>query len=291
MHDARTDHAAVALADGRVFVIGGYFNPEDSSAGESVTSAEIYDPGTNAWTIVDNVPDRVFWSSATLLHDGRVFVVGATDRAYPHEQRASIYDPASDEWATVADTELVRGGNSVLVLADGKVLVAGGWEPNGEEPSPRSDAALYDPATNRWADVGPMADPGFLMPLALLPDDRAIALWEPNQLFDPAKRTWTLEDGPASWAASEVVELLDGRLLAFPTENLSASAGDIYLYKPQTAAWSSAGRFIQISNMSITRLLDGRVLSAGGYLGCDHENPCATGDIASAWVFDPAGVP
>jgi len=255
-----------------------------------VHSAEIYDPARNDWTIVDNVPDRAAWTSATLLDDGRVFLIGLTSSAYPKEEKASLYDPASDTWASVAATDLVRRGSRALVLADGTVLVAGGVEPFGEEPSPRTDAAVYDPKANRWANVGPMSDPGFNMPLALLPDGRAMALWDPNQLYDPVARTWTLQDGPADWAASDVIVLLDGRLLAFPRD-LSATALDVYVYSPKTSAWSSAGQFIQISEMSVTRLIDGRVLSVGGYLGCDHENPCVTGDIASAWVFDPASVP
>lgn len=280
MHDARAGHLSVTLADGRVLVVGGF---------RDAATAEIYDPGTNAWSRVANVPDRQRWASATLLEDGRVFLIGWTSRDYPKEQQASLFEPASGNWSAVPASTLVRGGHGAIRLPGGSVLVAGGFDPRGEEPMSLDDAARYDPTTNSWTKAGPMKAVAYDMPVALMPDGRVLALSTPIQIYDPASNTWATIDGPSGFSRSIVLD--DGRVLAFPDANGSALAVQLSIYDPAIATWSPSGSFIQIVDMTLTRLSDGRVLSAGGYLGCFRSNPCAGGDIADAWVFDPAGAP
>ena len=64
MSEAREEHASVKLSDGRVMVIG-----------ERAT--EIFDPATGEWTEAGNLStSHGTLSTATLLQDGRVLVVG-----------------------------------------------------------------------------------------------------------------------------------------------------------------------------------------------------------------------
>jgi hypothetical protein len=90
--DARSDHAAVALATGMVMVIGGNQGPR------LLQSTEIYDLKNDRWFRASPLPAPRTAHSAFTLSDGRVLVAGgvvadgaATDTTY-------IYNPAADQW-------------------------------------------------------------------------------------------------------------------------------------------------------------------------------------------------
>ena len=70
MHDARTNHTATLLLNGKVLVVGG-------NGSESIlTSAELYDPATGTWSPTGSLNVARYYHTATLLADGRVLVAG-----------------------------------------------------------------------------------------------------------------------------------------------------------------------------------------------------------------------
>lgn len=72
MNSPRARHAAVALADGRVAVIGGI-------AQNVTASVEVYDPATNLWTIANPLEQPRFDHSA--VSDGdNVYVLGGSSQ-------------------------------------------------------------------------------------------------------------------------------------------------------------------------------------------------------------------
>ena len=67
---SRANHTAVLLRSGRVMVAGGY-------NGVYFNSVEVYDPGTNTWTLMGSSLNTARMShTATLLKDGRVLISG-----------------------------------------------------------------------------------------------------------------------------------------------------------------------------------------------------------------------
>ena len=82
LHIARTEHAAVLLADGRVLASGGV-----GDEGRAVAAAEIFDPRRGTWAAAAANRIARFGHAAVLLADGRVLVVGgaaALDRCSPN---------------------------------------------------------------------------------------------------------------------------------------------------------------------------------------------------------------
>ena len=71
----RREHNAVILPDGKIFVVGGRTDTDDSP--NPVLTPEIFDPAAETWDQVapHQVP-RMYHSTATLLLDGRVLVAG-----------------------------------------------------------------------------------------------------------------------------------------------------------------------------------------------------------------------
>lgn len=157
---ARYWHTATVLASGKVLVTGGCVGGDPCTS--STGSAELYDPGTGAWTSAGSLAYPVMSHSATRLLAGTVLVAGGC-RSYDgaggcrsdkiHEKRASLYDPAAGAAGTWSLTGALTDGHTdhvALLLGDGDVLVVGGgyWSGTGT----RSER--YDPATGAWA-AGP----------------------------------------------------------------------------------------------------------------------------------------
>ena len=90
MRNARVDHRAVLLANGKVLVTGG-FGPEDIPA-----NAELFDPTTGTWTPTLPLITGREGHSAFRLASGKVVLVGGFNF---DDQDASgtseLYDPAS----------------------------------------------------------------------------------------------------------------------------------------------------------------------------------------------------
>jgi hypothetical protein len=91
---ARMHHNAVILPDRTVFVCNG--SQVGEKVDQSTLPAEIYNPATNTWTVVEtpNVNGRVYHSVALLLPDGRIVAAGGNPDRRIEERRIEIYSPA-----------------------------------------------------------------------------------------------------------------------------------------------------------------------------------------------------
>jgi Kelch motif protein len=85
MHEARFKHnlATTALADGRVIVAGGGKH------------AEVFDPQAKTFTLADGAFDTArYFSTATLLRDGTVLIVGGYRRGIDSTERSWRFTPS-----------------------------------------------------------------------------------------------------------------------------------------------------------------------------------------------------
>ncbi len=77
MAEAREEHTATLLPDGRVLIVGG------NSVTDTLTSAEIYDPLTGSFAVTGSMGTPRSTHTATLLPDGTVLVAGGNYKARP----------------------------------------------------------------------------------------------------------------------------------------------------------------------------------------------------------------
>jgi deoxycytidylate deaminase len=149
LRTARTGHTATLLNDGRVLVAGGCNNLQSSEVfcNNFLSSAEIYDPGTRTFTLVQSMATARRGHTATLLPDGRVLISGGVDGAGALAS-AEIYNPETGLFTATGDMTGVRTGHTAALLPDGKVLIAGG-------KSDRYLAAgeIYDPAAGTFSPL------------------------------------------------------------------------------------------------------------------------------------------
>ena len=69
----RQNHAATALADGRVLVAGGTSTPTGATS-----TVEVFDPAARTWLTVAAMHGARLQHTATLLAEGRELVTGGT---------------------------------------------------------------------------------------------------------------------------------------------------------------------------------------------------------------------
>jgi N-acetylneuraminic acid mutarotase len=165
MATMRSSHTATLLPNGKVLVAGGYIHSTRELCGQPsrsnidcmnpLTSAELYDPQSGAWSATQGMVSPRAAHTATLLPDGRVLVAGGGGSAevsacqcHAPVGSAELYDPASETWSATASMIAVRRNHTATLLPDGRVLVASG---NGLEIGIGSvdlgSAELYDPGS------------------------------------------------------------------------------------------------------------------------------------------------
>jgi N-acetylneuraminic acid mutarotase len=162
----RRGASAIAVVDGRIYVIGG---PGKNVANLPLSTVEAYDPATDTWTTKADMPTARRKASACVI-DGRIYVSGgATTRGGilpPTVPTVEIYDPATDTWTQTFDMPWGRFDHSASAV-DGKIYIVGGLSSEmvkqfgGDEIADNELVTdelkellaivhVYDPATDTW---------------------------------------------------------------------------------------------------------------------------------------------
>lgn len=318
----RADFAAVRLADGRVLVIGGR-NQDD----QSFSSAVVYDPrpGHESWAKVGLLGTARTAPIAAVMPDGRVLVAGgyyriepifgeaapetvlaAYRQASPQEAEtagprladsappkvgsamatAELFDPTTGNWVATGPLTFARFGAASVTLADGRILVVGsggGEMEAGVDAGAYDSAEIYDPETGRFSLTGRL--PGI--------DRSAI-----EQLSVPLPET-----DPLPAENGTLVALNDGGALLIGHGGWWKHEGEIsrsFRFDPDSGSWREVGQPFAISwdmssgqmhqtpgeprwNALVVPLLDGRVLVAGG----NGAYQIASLTTDSAELYDP----
>ncbi|MDD5302882.1 MAG: kelch repeat-containing protein [Elusimicrobia bacterium] len=168
MISSRSNHTAIMLPNGQVFVAGG-FGP-----GDVVTpKAEIFLSTESRWIPALDMPagcERAIHATVQ-LKDGRILLIGGVNASGPLATVAR-YDPVANSWGgnctTVAAMPTALRSLSATLLFDGRVLVAGGNDGLGEA----NKSYIYDPLSNTWTatDALPLLQPRFNHTATLLPN-------------------------------------------------------------------------------------------------------------------------
>ncbi len=204
--EARSDHAAVTLADGRVLVIGG------NQGTRPLASVEAYDPASDAWSYLSPLPRPRTQHTAVRLADGRVLVAGGIDSDGGATDTTFLYDPARDAWSDGPRMDIPRIQHVAVALPDGNVLFAGG------DGAASGTSELYLAREDRFVPSGTLVDPRLVAQAAALPDGRVVLTGglpprmerftplRSTEVWSPADRTWrALPPAPSARAWGSLV--------------------------------------------------------------------------------------
>jgi hypothetical protein len=282
LNTERYNHTATLLPNGKVLVAGGV-----GTNGNSLASAELYDPASGTWTATGNLHTERVGHTATLLPNGKVLVAGGVDRNGNSLASAELYNPASGTWTATGDLNTEREDHTATLLPNGKVLVAGGANNNS---GVLASAELYNPASGTWTATGSLHTARYSHTATLLPNGKVVVAGGANtngnslmsaELYDPASGTWTATGSLNTARYSHTATLLpNGKVLVAGGYhgNVLASAE---LYNPASGTWTATGSLNTARDGHTATLLpDGTVLVAGGFGN--------VGVLASAELYDPA---
>lgn len=265
MTTPRSSHTATLLYDGTVLITGG--DPDPSLP--VLKSAEIYNPTTGKFTALAHAMsisrDK---HTATLLHDGRVLIVGG--------KQADVYDPETQLFSVAANAPPNRTSHAAVRLLDDTVLVTGGYVGS----LPARDAWIFDPTTTKFTLLPAMmliARANHAMTLMIggkvlvtggftgtSPHDEV-------DIYDPVAQTFTSTRHMLFHRSNhDAILLPDGKVLVIGGTTLeSGFLATNEVYDPVQASWSADGYTMaeNRTGMTATLLPDGDVLVAGGITG------------------------
>ena len=269
MATGRAAHSATLLPTGRVLVAGGFGGSPTQTI---LKSAELYDPGANAWSAAADMGSIREDHSATLLPAGKVLVAGGIGLTNGLKT-TEIYDPATNAWAPAAPMTTGRYSHTATRLRGGRVLVVGG---NDATNHPTATAETYTPSSNTWAAAASLATGRVRHTATLLLDGRVLVTGGDDssgdpiaaaEIYNPANNTWSTAGALSTARSGHTATLLrDGRILV---EGGVSSSGDPVasneLYSPRTNAWAAGPSLASVRTAhTATLLLGGRVLASGG---------------------------
>ena len=282
--------SASKLLDGRVVSVAIPTAEGDNGA------IAVFDPTTDGWLRLSNIPSNRLFPDIVTLNDGRILTVGGVDGNTMDADSLDVvqaYDPVKGEWQDLEPMNEAAVEQAVVSLADGRVLAAGG---SGtiilRQETARAE--IFDPVTNSWTLTGEM-NVSRVSPRAIaLTDGRILVTGGLDQYgmtfgdspdsetYDPDTGEWTLAGSMSVPRMSHTLTLLpDDRVLAVGGENPQGSEYILYstteIFDPETDTWSPGPELSQPrAGHSATLMPDGSVLLAGGISQDGERFPTAS---------------
>ena len=132
-------------------VVGG------SGKSEYQASVEMWNPADGAWSPLARMVAGRSVHTASLLPDGRLFIVGAVGLnvvgGVETHRNPEIYDFETDKWHLTSEINIARSGHTLSELPAGQLFLTGGTDDLGFHTT----AEIYDPSTETWTTVGEMS--------------------------------------------------------------------------------------------------------------------------------------
>jgi N-acetylneuraminic acid mutarotase len=227
MSGKRAGHQAVALADGRVLVVGGgdrvgypcaAIHPNCNVA-ESIGTAEIYDPASGTFSRTGDLAFPRVAFSLDVLRSGKVVATGGGAKNAGLTS-VEIFDPKAGTWSKGPDLDGQRLFHASAAV-DNTLLVVGGKIANVK---PISNADLLDEGASKWRRGASVEIPRTGAKLVPLASGRVLLVAGFNQLensaiadarlYDPATDSWTpIAKLAAERSTHTAVLLEDGSVL------------------------------------------------------------------------------
>ncbi|MCF6249311.1 MAG: hypothetical protein L3J69_18435 [Desulfobacula sp.] len=191
MNERRMDHEAVTLSDGKIFVLGGYYeitkevikNRQFSPTGktEVLNSVECYDPKTNTWEFKKPMFNKRYLFAAVVGRDNKIYVFGGCGRYNKKTRKftvyntTEVYDPETDTWIYRAPMPEGLFTIAGALGADGRIYIMGGSRAHVDDP-PLRNVFIYDPIADSWEKGPSMNLPRSTLAAVATPDGKIYAI-------------------------------------------------------------------------------------------------------------------
>jgi hypothetical protein len=270
MTTPRARHTATLLSTGKVLIIGGN-NASGGANAANLSTAEIYDPAANSFSVTGSMSIPRYWHTANLLANGEVLVLGGFTDNGAAASSAEVYDPATGLFSSTGSMiDPVRGICTSTTLQNGKVLVVGGIDANGNITA---SAELFDSSTGTFSATGSMGIPREGHTATLLNNGKVLIAGGASasaELYDPTSGTFSPTGSMTVPRSSATAVLLGNGKVMIMGQYTSNTAGPADIYDPVTGTFTQTSTppvYPQEDDLSVDLLPNGLALISGGFLG------------------------
>lgn len=274
MTSTRSFAEAVTLTDGKVLVIGGN--------GDANNSLELYNPATGTFSSLPTPPSSPsIHFTATLLLDGRVLIAGGASQP----TRAFLFNPSTNTFSVTGNLITGRFQHTATRLPDGRVLITGGFECTSSPCTRIASSEIYDPITASFSPTGSLTATRNNARSILLDNGKVLVVGgistgnfptNSGELYDPVTGTFAPTPNMAYGRNDHAIAALRrGNILVIGGACCSFRAADYY--DPATSVFALTGEMPQARwDLTANALKDGGALIAGGYsynaAAATHDN-------------------
>lgn len=266
----RFGHAATALPDGRVLIVGG------EADGGPTKRAELWDPESATFSAAGRMIKGRMFPAATVLDDGRVLIVGGHARIGTLSS-AEAWDPHRRTFAPAGELRQARAGAEAVTLRDGRVVIVGGGDG-------ATSIEVWQPKKGRFREAGELDRPLWGHTVTLLSDGRLLIIGggKASHIWEPSTGAMVRSGSMQSPRSHHTATLLsDGRVLVVGGSTVDESIATAEVWDPSTRSFDPTGSMAGArSSHTASLLADDRVLIVGGH---DQEGV----SLASSEVWDP----
>eukprot|EP00948_MAST-09A_sp_MAST-9A-sp1_P003743 g3743.t1 len=227
--------AGVAVLGDQVYVTGG-------NVDELTEGVESYDPQTNSWTVIPDMPEIRRNHVAAVLK-GKLYVCGGWDGDNSVDT-VFIYNPYTTSWSQgpeMPDTSSVAAGGVI----DDKLYIAGG---DDDGDGYLSSLYIFDPETEEWTSGKSMSFDRGGHGATVLNGKLYVFGGTYKQgpfsgeVYDPTTDSWTDIDLPAVDfdGRSTAAGTLNGKIYVLPSYNDDFDQQFVYVYDPSNGDWFKA---------------------------------------------------
>lgn len=278
----RFNHVSITLPDGRVVILGGSTTIQNKPQNRSdyrdfnTDIIEIYNPKIGKFELAGLLKQKEMpmVTSAVLMKDGRIFILGGRNKNHKNIGIAEIYDPTTKTSMLTSKMNYARWDFALTALDDGRVLITGGnispsdggkynhtlkpfLFPNGVKSigDSANTAEIYDPKTNGFTLIKGMNNKRAHHITILLPDGQVLIVGgdrahDYGPLLD--KKVY---DNNIYWKVKK----------AMPYIFLQGCIQDIELFNPKTNKFKIVGKITnEIKPRSLILLKNRYILSSDG---------------------------
>ena len=122
MPTARSVSNAVVV-DSKIYVIGGQVRFGGDLAGRFVTRIEEYNPKTDQWHQLPDMPMFKFWFS-TVAVDNEIYTIGGFNNEIKRTDAVDVYNPTVEKWRQIEPLTISK--TTTAAVANGTIYTLGG---------------------------------------------------------------------------------------------------------------------------------------------------------------------
>ena len=280
--------SAVALANGKILVVGGFdrFAPDIMNE-----QSELIDPASGKVTLLPQPLLGRVHQSITSAWEDLVVVAGGVEwheTYWSPVDRVDVFRPSQRGWVLGSPLRHPRSDHAATALQDGRVLVTGG----NADTKLLASTEIYNPRTDRWTEAAPMPRARTQHSAVTLFDGRVLITGGIDADGAPTNTTFIYDPGTDSWADGPLMTIarLQQVAVALPSGDVLFAGGD-GVASGTSEVYRFAKREFEESGTLVTPRLvaqgvalpDGRVVLSGGLPLRMHE----FSPLSNVEIWDP----